>query len=516
VDGWALTFRPLINVSEPDMVPICSEPDIPMVIGEWDFMLGHGYPAQFRGVEVIGLTDQHDANDDDIDDVHGEPGENVLDREVVYLLNEVFNPWDLLSAVHKWTKRDVIFGTGPNILITEPNFWLVPTALWDQYCVFSERVIDLTTGRLLNRWRGDYTITRVPVEISGLVSGRPYKILYSKFNVEEKIFKIHIKDGILEYYLPHPATMIEAVINITDPEHPVPVAEEAYEPIWATVWGKKGYPAEAIIGIRFTNETGYECYECNWYKIVYRAIVGRYEWIVVGRDAATVDSAGAALVSEAFDSIKNIEVGIAGADMKETQVWNAMPWVMHKFGTGNTKEDYKDALGRAALKDDWCRTWPVASSNLIAVGGPLANMLAYYANDFTPAFFGLEEYASEDWAGKIIALSCWSQKTYESTEDIGYAVVATYKDLNGTVLFLVWGHWGRDTYYATQWLWGDAERGIPPGIIQLQECAFHSATAIILKIDYTDPEHPTFSVVEVLGTISERAIGMKGGIHQDP
>ncbi|MEM2092143.1 MAG: hypothetical protein QXR59_02520, partial [Candidatus Bathyarchaeia archaeon] len=180
---------------------------------------------------------------------------------------------------------------------------------------------------------------------------------------------------------------------------------------------------------------------------------------------------------------------------KETEVWNAMPWVMHKFGTGNTKADYMDGIGRAALKDDWCTTWPVASSNMIAVGGPLANMLAYYANDFTPAFFGLPEYACDEWAGKIIALSCWSQNTYESTEDTGYAVVTTYKDLNGTVLFLIWGHWGRDTYYATKWFHEE-------GIWELQE-APRCATALILEIDYTVHE-PAVSVVEVLGTISER------------
>ncbi|MEM2507105.1 MAG: hypothetical protein QXF61_08710, partial [Nitrososphaeria archaeon] len=206
---------------------------------------------------------------------------------------------------------------------------------------------------------------------------------------------------------------------------------------------------------------------------------------------------------------KQVEIGLAGADMMETTIANAMPWVMHKFGTGNTKADYKDAIGRAALKDDWCTTWPVASSNLIAVGGPLANMLAYYANDFTPAFFGLEEYAASVWDNKIIALSCWSKNTYASNETVGYAVVTTYKDINGTVLFLIWGHWGRDTYYATKWFHEE-------GIYELQRFP-RCATGIILEIDYTVHE-PTVSVIEVLGTISETKIAEegKGGIHPDP
>ncbi|MEM1542879.1 MAG: hypothetical protein QXJ19_04360 [Candidatus Bathyarchaeia archaeon] len=520
VDGWALTFRPLINVSEPDMLPICSEPDIPMVIGEWDFMLGHGYPAQFRGVEVLGLTDRHDANDDDIDDTHNEPQENVLDKEVMYLLDEVFNPWDLYDAVHKVTQRHVTFATLTDIPATimlkaGPDYYPWIPSCWDEYCSFAERVIDLTTGKLLERDR-NYTIyyvgfpyhSDVKIEINDpKLKGHVIKVLWSSIRCEEKIDLIHVDNypiytAKLSHWPIHPYTVI--VLNITETLRVVPT--EYYHVNYET----------GEITFRY-------CWKCTWYKVIYDALVGRYEWIVVGRDAATVDSAGAALISEAFDSIKNIKVGIAGADMKETAVWNAMPWVMHKFGTGNTKEDYKDALGRAALKDDWCKKWPIASSNLIAVGGPLANMLAYYFNDFTPAFFGLEEYASAYWANKIIALSCWSQNTYASSETVGYAVIATYKDINGTIGFLVWGHWGRDTYYASQWLWGDAERGIPPGIIQLQECAFKCVTAIILRIDYTKPEHPTFQVVEVLGTISERAIDYpgpptpdKGGIHEDP
>jgi len=86
------------------------------------------------------------------------------------------------------------------------------------------------------------------------------------------------------------------------------------------------------------------------------------------------------------------------------------------------------------------------------------------------------------------------------------------------VLFLVWGHWGRDTYYATQWFHGDVARGIPPGIVQLQD-APECLTSIILRIDYEYPDHPTFSIPECLGTISETEWihddEVKGGIH-DP
>jgi hypothetical protein len=257
-------------------------------------------------------------------------------------------------------------------------------------------------------------------------------------------------------------------------------------------------------------------------------LMGRYEWDVVGRDANTVDSAGAALVSEAFDSIKGIPIGIAGADMDNPVVANQMPFVMSKFGAGTSKDDYKDTRGRAALNDDWCTYWPVASSNMIGVGGPLANMLAYYANDFTTAMYGLSPYAGTGpYAGMIVPVTCWDKAwpttdglyhVYSSSSSTGYAVISTYLDINGTELFMVWGGWGRDTYYASQWLHGDVARDIPPGIVQLQDAPC-GATSIILKIGYTDPKHPTFSIVEVLGTISEtlwvHSSEYKGGIH-DP
>jgi hypothetical protein len=261
---------------------------------------------------------------------------------------------------------------------------------------------------------------------------------------------------------------------------------------------------------------------------------GRYEWVEVGKDAKTVDSSGSALIAEAFDSYKGIDIGIAGEDMMDTALANKIPWVMSSLlGTEGTS-GYKDTLGRAALKDDWCTYWPIASSNMIGTGGLYANLFSYYANDFTDAFFGLPGYAGTEYSGMITGIPCWNRgwsgtwNVYSSyTSDLtGYAVIATHKDLNGTVLFDVWGDWGRDTFYASLWLHGDEARGLSPGIIELQS-APRGLTSIILKINYADPSHPTYTIVECLGTISETlwdssGLGftdvtspLKGGIH-DP
>jgi hypothetical protein len=276
----------------------------------------------------------------------------------------------------------------------------------------------------------------------------------------------------------------------------------------------------------------------EWYETIDETAFGpgRYEWTIIGRDAQTVDSAGAALVTASIKQ-KNITIGLAGGDMWDVELANQIPFVMNPFGAGGTSADYKDMIGRAALNDDWCTYWPVASSNMLGVGGPVANMLSYYANDFTDAFYGLWDYAGTAYSNKITGVTCWnrgwsgtSYNVYDSYDNptYGYAVISTYLDINGTVIFEVYGNLGRDTYYATQWLHGDAARGINPGILQLQD-APAGLTSIILKINYADSKHPTFSIVECLGTISETkwthtytniytgvtVTEVKGGIH-DP
>ena len=579
VDGWALSFRPLINVSDADMVPAAKEPDIPMVIGEWDFMLGKGYPEQFRGVEVIGITDYNDAQDPQM-----LKKQALLDREIRYLLTEVFYPWDLQSAVEKDTSRYVKFAKGPLssgavIPLGEP----LVSAEWDSYCSFTERVLLLPDGTLWRRgtqyilWDkdGDGACDSIKL-LRSVAPGKTLKILYStdtyyetsgvlnfEFSAINKtlsaskysswtdplgaVHKLGLDDIVISVDILNWTKDFTATFRINEDwgwaedfkvfkesfttiswDHNEEIVREN-ENVSMTMWIdihwyitppylKDLHVLYVEWGTDITVTISYNAttreynitaaVALNYYYG--ETIPGRYEWIVVGRDAATVDSAGAALVSAAFKN-KQVEIGLAGADMEAKAVYDEMPWVMYKFGTSNEKADYKDSLGRAALKDDWCETWPVASSNMIAVGGPLANMLAYYANDFTSAFYGLPEYACSGWANKIIALSCWSQNTYASDANTGYAVVATYKDINGTVLFLIWGHWGRDTYYATKWFHEE-------GIYELQRSP-PCVTAIILKIDYTKHE-PAVSVVEVLGTISERlwidGTIKKGGIHPDP
>jgi len=86
-----------------DMNDHTTEPKTPYVIGEWCFDLEDtDRKRQFRAVTMYGLTDRHDADDDDADaETWQDVDSNVIDCEVQYYLNETFNPFDLYNAVHK-------------------------------------------------------------------------------------------------------------------------------------------------------------------------------------------------------------------------------------------------------------------------------------------------------------------------------------------------------------------------------------------------------------------------------
>jgi hypothetical protein len=464
VDGWTTSLTPLINVSQADLA---KEPEIPFTVGEWDFLLGKGYSDQFRGVEVVGVTDYHDASDAQMT-----PGaQNVIDREVMYQVNQVFNPWDLYDAVEKPTSRWVDFTKYIDVtvnplyittdrsapVVVEPyypwtlNFgslsdyvkigsidWIPNPMDWDQYNTFAERIENLTDGTLLQRTL-DYNITLRP-------DGRA---------------------------------------NVT--------------------FAYSGY-----------------------YKILYSTMGGRYEWVTVGRDANSVDSVGSALVSAAIKD-KEVEIGLGGLDLKSATYNLGIPYLLNKFGTGNAFTDYFKAPDnsqpgqRLAFMDDWCTYWPISSSNIITVGGPAINWIAMYFNDFTDALWAAPWFTTyAPWSGKIAGIACWNKTAYTNSggeTGVGYATIGTYLDINGTIGFTVYGLDGRDTYYATYWLNGDPARGILPGTHQLQD-APDGLTSIIIKIDYKDAKHPVFSIVECLGTISEREwihnLETKGGIHVDP
>ncbi len=545
------------SYTNPNLEPFTS----PVTVGEWDFILSDQARivgptsdpmlikanVQFRGVAVYGVTDLHDGSDENFLPYTSGPYTNTIDREVRYQLDMVFNPYDLSQASNKdtmrWVQKEYLDGEtyaipleysyeyparpyiddswpyvdasdfiGSQSNWTGSTYELIWTP-WDSYNYYSAYMLknygiydptdDITTGSSFPE--------RVLINGTLLKRGVDY-ILWTNASTAGSDAHLHYSyDGLVW-------------INFTKAPGP-----------------------HDLIKILFST-VGYECGGAGTGKSSsYSWINGAWEWGIVGRDSATIDSVGLGMATE-WASFNEAPVVNTGFDMQDTgapstpytlaplrpELLQARPGYMDN-GSQFSAEGNR---GRLALKDDWsCHIvddeWingvPVASSNIIAVGGPYANAMSQYFNDFTSAFFTMN---GGTWtpnlndAGQIMPLTCWSlnrtdtnankifhgyASEYDPTygnETIGYGVIATTKDLNGTVGLTVWGYTGEDTYF-TSWALLHSD------VLAL---AFdhmpHGVTSLILRFDYT--LHPTdycfVTIVEALGTISEYDFQSKFGI----
>jgi len=246
-----------------------------------------------------------------------------------------------------------------------------------------------------------------------------------------------------------------------------------------------------------------------------KSLMGRYEWIVVGNHSRAIDSIGAAMVSAAFKN-KQVTIGNGGLDMMD--MWGVnVPYLLADLGNatwragGPAWTDIYDSIGRLAYIDDWCTRYPVSTSNIITVAGPSANLFSEYFNEFSQAIqiYGI---TSGNLIDVIFAPTCWNttkasnylgQWYYSnsmwdrSVSGYGIGVITTYKDINGTVGFMIYGWSGDDTYYTCKWFHEE-------GIYYLQG-ENRGVTTLVLRIDYTEDAHyPTVTILERLGTISEK------------
>lgn len=268
------------------------------------------------------------------------------------------------------------------------------------------------------------------------------------------------------------------------------------------------------------------------YTLYSEKIPGKYEWVVVGNHSRAIDSIGAAMVSAAFKN-KQVEMGNGGLDQPDAAWGPNIPHLLSNMGhttwrpSGPPWANYYDSIGRLALVDDWCTRYPVSTSNIITVGGPSANLVSEYFNSFTQAvqiYGGIPNILLSD---VIFATSCWNttkgsnylgQYYYrngqfvQGTTGTGIGVITTYKDLNGTVGFMIHGWSGDDTYYTTKWF---HEHGIY--YLQTEN---RGVTTLIIRIDYNndsprtqnpmppaydyDSHNPQITILERLGTISEK------------
>jgi hypothetical protein len=169
----------------------------------------------------------------------------------------------------------------------------------------------------------------------------------------------------------------------------------------------------------------------NMYKDGTCNEVGRWEWTIIGDYAKPSDSLGAAMLTSTWSDWKNVEVWLSALDIKSTELAPSIPWVMRNFTPqDNTRDPYymdpPDDL-RASFRDDWCtpdnwmgeRIYPyaISSSNIMVVGGPLANLAAEYFNDFTDA-----KVFTEYGAG-FYATGCWARTVLDHYEGMNYVDV---------------------------------------------------------------------------------------------
>lgn len=437
----------------------------PLTIGEWDFMLstthaninGITTDKQFRGIAVYGVTDRNDGDDEDIGFAHS----NVVDREALYMLNSVFRPWDLSDTLNKDSAR-----------------WVDKYAADGDNAVFYLKYSDQYPDRPYQYDDWPY------VNQTDFVFGDWYD--YSSF-AERVLINNTLQVPGDDYILTWDNSLL-MYIEFADPP-----------------------PAGSEVKILFSTD-----YDDSWNG-------GAWEWLTVGRDSAAIDSAGSAMVGTWVTWWNGAELRNSALDMQDTRYGPDAPSILSAQRTTllPDRTGYRDAnigynLGRLGLKDDWsCHVnsegtelqgLPISSSNIITVGGPAANAATEYTNDFTDAFATLGGWTGPaGTAGVIYSIPCWSKNTYAPEYDetgkqtVGYGIISTFQDLNGTTFLVLYGYTGQDTYYTTWSLMHSdvlhlAFDTMPEGV-----------TTLVLKFDYT--LHPTdycfVTIMEALGTISE-------------
>jgi hypothetical protein len=201
------------------------EPDIPFIIYEHDFKLQLGVSDIYRIASVYVLTDWHDADDYDANDLDGDGvAENKIDREIQYQLDEIFDPWDINDAMHKNTKRWVQFfdrdylgrtwdglhyytieldsyrtiETGEYI----PSLPVYRGGPWDAYCTVSERVLVNTGSGYELIWPHDTCYTHDPPPRHELYDD--YHMLdpipYENTGVNTPYYTIDLSTGLISFY----------------------------------------------------------------------------------------------------------------------------------------------------------------------------------------------------------------------------------------------------------------------------------------------------------------------------
>jgi hypothetical protein len=324
----------------------------------------------------------------------------------------------------------------------------------------------------------------------------------------------------------------------------------------------KNSPSNAIITEVDVNSTSTLCTvgtvagSCDEYKVVYDTPRGAYEWITVGNTAISPsDSIAASMVSEAFDSLKNVEVNFAALDMqKNTAGFSTLPFLLNPgnlypgfgvdcpftsttpapastYNSGHVgasfRTDYAEGVFadqnavappfadptglsegcRRHLRDDYSSLLPVDSSNIITIGGPDVNGVTDLANDLGSAITRL---ATQDlwgpgmWNGIPNVVN--SGKGF-SLPYAGHAVIETVMDIDGTFYFIVHGGSAQDTYWAS-WLLLHDNGGL---LFDSSLAGFSPGSKVSLSNLCNGPQGPPTTNSETTGNIPPKQTNWESG-----
>ncbi len=478
-----LWYRPLsaIDSHSTDAFNLVEPFLAPLTVGEWDFVLTPEHniygsitsDKEFRAIAVYGVTDLNNGDDANVMGIGSHL--NTPDSEVMYQLTSVFRPWDLSDMMYKDTTRwvDKYAADGDNDVF---------------YLKYSDQYPD-------RPYQNDNGLAWPYVYYQDFV----YNDWYGYDTFAERV-------------------LINNTLQIRDTDYFLDYDEGGA--VYVQFYDAPSANSE----VKILFSTNY--YEESWND-------GAWEWLVVGRDSAAIDSAGSAMVSTYVTWYTGATLRNSGLDMQDTTYGPNAPSVLsaQRPTLLPARTGYRDAnvafnLGRLGFKDDWsCHVnintgdemqgLPISSSNIITVGGPVANAVTEYTNDFTDAFATLGGWTGSGAPGSVIySTSCWSKNTYVPTmvggvETVGYGMISTFQDLNGTTFLVVYGYTGQDTYY-TCWALQHSDvldlaswENMPEGV-----------TTLVLQFNYT--LHPTdycfVTIMEALGTISE--YNYQGYLHE--
>ncbi|HXZ89525.1 MAG TPA: hypothetical protein VEG61_00555, partial [Candidatus Dormibacteraeota bacterium] len=469
--------------------------------------------------------------------IHGCFTGNKIDKEANYFDQMVYNPWDLVQAANKrWSTSVEYFGSSGAITTLRPFLNVPDTSVgtltsqwsfkptsqpgWDSYGSFAERVLGVVHSGS-NAKAAD--------------NGSPDNLILLVRNKDYSLTGCTTSSVVLPYTPANTCTGVSVSNGHGASEFKIIYTVDTAAP-------------GAINDPRFGFPFGLSA-----------PAIPTWEWVVVGRiTSGDSDAISAALITEALAGTFHVtrESALDTADTNNPTI----PFLLTNFGTTSPAcpnnpyaEDSPLAISsfgstafegcRARLRDDFSTIIPIDGSNILVVGGPLANGVTNLANDFLSAIFRPQAndlYSTGAWdqlsstgvvfaenerrctpTPSLAALGVPSQTTGACTFGSGlspilngFGVVSTYMDVDGTVYWVLYGGTAQDVFWLANFALQYVQtNGLKAGTVGLwtfgglTPYGWHDVWAgsnsVIFQIDYTSNHPPQITFFKQLDTISE-------------